>query len=116
VFVLALPFTTGRISSNSEEDITNIRLLSICPPDALRPYFQEGYLAGTEFVLDQYEYKGELDFAQRLVAAYEIPKMGFWESSDEVSRIDAVSENLLFPRNDRLTEIMEYVRLKVGND
>lgn len=115
VFAIALPFTTGRISSNSEEDITNIRLLSICPPDALRPYFQEGYLAGTEFVLDQYENKGELDFANRLVAAYKIPKIGFWESPETANTVDAVSNSLLFPDNDKLKEIMDLVRSKVNS-
>ena len=45
VFVFGLPYVTNRISIHSEHDIVNVRLLSICPPQALRPYFQEGYLA-----------------------------------------------------------------------
>jgi len=40
VYVLGFPYPTNRISINSEEDLVNIRLLSICPPDALRPYSQ----------------------------------------------------------------------------
>ena len=47
VYVLGLPFLTNRITVNSEHDLVTVRLLSICPPDALRPYYQEGYLAGT---------------------------------------------------------------------
>ena len=50
VFVFGLPYITNRISINSEHDLINVRLLSICPPDALRPYFQEAYLAGTDDV------------------------------------------------------------------
>jgi len=42
IFVFGLPYFTNRITINSEHDIINIRLLSICPPTALRPYFQEG--------------------------------------------------------------------------
>src|SRR5205823_8222919 len=62
VLVLGLPYATNRISINSEEDVVNIRLLSICPPAALRPYFQEGFMAGTPDVTSRYELKTELDF------------------------------------------------------
>jgi hypothetical protein len=37
-----------------QRDGKNVRLLSICPPDALRPCFQEGYLAGTGEVTTDY--------------------------------------------------------------
>src|SRR5690606_38796111 len=47
VYALGLPQVSNRISINSEEDLVNVRLLSICPPSALRPHFQEGFLAGT---------------------------------------------------------------------
>ena len=60
-----LPYITNRISVNSEQDLVNVRLLSICPPDALRPYFQEGYLAGTDEVTTDYDSKDELDFTKR---------------------------------------------------
>lgn len=79
IFVFGLPYLTNRISINSEHDIINIRLLSICPPDALRPYFQEGYLLGTDDVTTNYESKSELDFNNRLIAKFEIPNNAlFW--------------------------------------
>jgi len=46
VFVFALPYVTNRVSINSEYDLVMVRLLGICPPQALRPYFQDGYMAG----------------------------------------------------------------------
>ncbi len=42
VFVFGLPYITNRISVNSEHDLVNVRLLSICPPDALRPFSKKG--------------------------------------------------------------------------
>lgn len=79
IFVFALPYLTNRISINSEHDIINIRLLSICPPTALRPYFQEGYLVGTDGITTNYDSKTELDFKNRLVAKFEIPNdKKFW--------------------------------------
>lgn len=72
VYVFGLPYVTNRISHNSEHYLVNIRLLSICPPDALRPYFQEGYLAGTEDVTTNYDNKSDLDFNRRLIAKFSL--------------------------------------------
>jgi uncharacterized protein YutE (UPF0331/DUF86 family) len=101
VFVFGLPYVTNRISINSEQEIVNVRLLSICPPDAIRPYFQDGYLAGTEDVTDQYESKTELDFRQRLVAKFAIPTgEKFWGQG--FSRLPRA---VLYPRNDRIEKL-----------
>ena len=66
VYIFGLPYLFGRISINSEHDIVNVRLLSIAPPGALRPYFQEGYLAGTTDITTEYRTKTRLDFKNRL--------------------------------------------------
>jgi len=79
VFVVGFPHIANRISVNSEHDLIVVRLLSICPPAALRPYFQEGFLAGTADVTTEYEPKSELDFNRRLIAKFDIPTAGsFW--------------------------------------
>jgi len=106
VYVLAMPYLSGRISINSEHDLTNIRLLSISPPQALRPYFQEGYLAGTEYTLADYDDKSELDFNRRLIGIYQIPNTKeFWGSN--FGRYD---EKLLFPTNDEMQRICEGIK------
>lgn len=80
IYLFGLPYLTNRISINSEHDLVNIRLLSICPPDAMRPYYQEGYLAGTDDITNDYESKTELDFKNRLIAKFEIPSGDvFWD-------------------------------------
>ena len=80
VYVLGLPYVTNRITINSEHDVVNVRLLSICPPAAIRPYFQEGYLTGTTDVTTEFDSKTELDFRNRLVAKFAIPRTSnrFW--------------------------------------
>ncbi len=111
VYVLALPYLTGRISTNSEHDLINIRLLSIAPPQALRPFFQEGYLVGTEYICDDYENKMELDFNRRLLAKYKIPNSdNFWGTS--FSRID---DTLLYPENDMINVICKEVSSIITN-
>jgi hypothetical protein len=112
VFVFGLPYITNRISINSEHDIVNVRLLSICPPDALRPYFQEGYLAGTTDITSEYENKTELDFRNRLIAKFEIPKAKrFWGSG-----FSSIPRSVLFPRGDRVGKICQEIEVKMGQE
>ena len=101
VYVLSLPYITNRISINSEHDIVNIRLLSICPPAALRPFFQEGYLAATTDVTDDFDSKTELDFRNRLVAKFAIPRAhSFWGKG-----FNQIPELALYPRKDLILEL-----------
>ena len=98
VYVLGLPYITNRISINSEHDIINVRLLSICPPAALRPYFQEGYLSGTSDVTNDFDSKTELDFRNRLIAKFAIPRARtFWGSG-----FDQIPESALYPKGDKI--------------
>lgn len=115
VYVIALPYPTNRISINSEHDIINIRLLSICPPEAMRPYFQEGYLVGTNDILDEYSDKTELDLKNRLILKIRIPNsIAFW------GRDSAIDVGFLFPENDTIGNICKSIisngRLDINND
>lgn len=106
IYVFGLPYLTNRISSNSEHELVNIRLLSICPPKALRPYFQEGYLVGTEDVTDTYDQKTELDFNNRLIAKFKIPATGkFWGDG-----FHQIPENSLYPKNDPIKKLCDLIK------
>lgn len=106
IFVFGLPYITNRISVNSEHDLVNIRLLSICPPLALRPYFQEGYLAGTEDITSNYDSKSELDFNNRLIAKFEIPNSdNFWGDS-----FDQIPKDSLYPDNDPIWDLTKEIK------
>lgn len=110
VFVFGLPYLTNRISVNSEHDLVNVRLLSICPPDALRPYFQEGYLAGTDEVTTDYSSKSELDFNNRLIAKFQISrKLEFWGQGFDPIPIEA-----LYPQNDRIQALCREIGQEAG--
>ena len=107
VYVIGLPFTNNRISIDFEEEVVNIRLLSICPPSALRPYFQEGYMAGTPDMTYDFESKTELDFRNRLVAKFAIPraKTNFWRGG-----FDVIPREALYPPSDRMEELCTEIR------
>ena len=107
VYVFALPYITNRISINSEHDIVNVRLLSICPPDALRPYYQDGYLAGTEDITTNYGRKKEqLDFKRRLIAKFQIPfGTNFWEIG-----LSTIPSSVLYPEEDKILTLCDEIK------
>jgi hypothetical protein len=107
VYVFGLPYVMNRISHNSEHNIVNVRLLSICPPEALRPCFQEGYLAGTEDITNEYDSKVELDFRNRLIAKFQIPsKSTFWGRG-----FSRIPETILYPRGDHIGKLCKSISL-----
>ena len=112
VYVFALPYITNRITINSEHDLVNIRLLSICPPDALRPYFQEGYLAGTSDIEYDYESKSELDFNHRLIAKFKVLNDGnFWGHDFSI-----IPESALYPEDDIFYSICKEIEVDVKRE
>ncbi len=112
VYVFGLPYVTNRISINSEHDIVNVRLLSICPPAALRPYFQDGYLTGTADVTTEFDTKTELDFRNRLIAKFVIPRAkSFWGSG-----FDQIPETALYPRGDTILNLCNALKVKLSDE
>lgn len=112
VYIFGLPYITNRISINSEHDLVNIRLLSITPPTALRPYFQEGFLVGTEDITNEYEDKSELDLNNRLIAKFKIPNNdSFWGNDFKV-----IPHNALYPNHDYIESICSEIKLKVDSE
>jgi hypothetical protein len=113
VYVLGLPYVTNRITINSEHDIVNIRLLSICPPAAIRPYFQEAYLAGTTDVTTEFDSKTELDFRKRLAAKFAIPRSPtrFWGRG-----FDQIPATALFPKGDRILDLCVQLKSELKDE
>ncbi len=105
VYVLGLPYVMNRISTNSEQELVVVRLLSICPPSALRPYFQEGYLASTEDMTSEFRNKAELDFNRRLIAKFAIPNSAaFWGAG-----LSRMPNDQLFPTEDSMETLCDSI-------
>jgi hypothetical protein len=99
VQVIALPNLAGSVTASSEEGIQIIRLSSICPPQALRPHFQEGYLVGEYPEMATPSQKElysayEVDFGLRLLAKFRFDPKTFWRRSPE---FPLVREEALYP-------------------
>lgn len=105
VYAFALPYYTNRISVNSEHYLTNVRLLSIAPPQALRPYYQEGFLVGEDEFMKNYTRKENLDLNNRLVAKFKFKNTpDFWCGESPFSEDD------LYPENDDIAELCNKVK------
>ena len=116
LFVLALPQVSGSVTTSSEHGLQIIRLLSICPPTALRPHYQEGYLVG-EFPTLSHKQKmlykqSELDFGCRLVSKFRLPEPNrFWRR-----HFSQIPPAALFPdRRDELVPLMKSIRDEIDH-
>lgn len=110
VFVLGFPHIHGSISYYVEEELLNIKLLSICPPQAQRPYFQEGFLVGT-FPATEESKQPKHDVASRLIAKFKLQKQGFWDQD-----FHGIPHDALCPENDRVEDICKEIKQQLLQD
>ena len=101
MFAIAVPNLSGAITASSEAGMQIVRLASVCPPSAIRPHVQEGYLLGEYPEIVGPEQSGkynyyEMDFGRRLVGKFRFdPNGGFWDNDDYTM----ATEEALYPRN-----------------
>jgi hypothetical protein len=93
-----VPNLSGAVTASAEAGLQIIRLSSVCPPSAVRPHIQEGYLLGEYPELSGYEQKGlyhhyEIDFGRRLVAKFRFAPTSFWKED----AFPKVSRDALYP-------------------
>lgn len=83
IFAFAVPNVSGAVTASVEAGLQIVRLSSACPPDAVRPHIQEGYLLGeypeiSDFSQQsKYDYY-EMDFGRRLIAKFRFKPATFW--------------------------------------
>jgi hypothetical protein len=116
VFVLAVPNLSGAITANSESGLQIVRLASVCPPAAIRPHIQEGYLLGEypEMVglTQARHYRAfEMDFGRRILAKFRFNPHTFWDDQT----FPQIPEGALYPKGrDWLEQLTAEIATKVG--
>lgn len=111
VYALGLPHPQGNITfeHNSEVSICNLR--NLCPPDARRPHWQDGYLVGTYPGGKRFTRQSSSkeptrqDFARRLLGKFRIParsRLDFFPTEHP-----AVPESLLYPPDDPVKDWLD---------
>ena len=104
IYVFGMPYIHDYISYFPSQNLLIIRLMSISPPSAERPFFQEGFMASHFPLSDLYDNKKQtqFDFSRRLIASFEIPNSEkFW--GDGFTKIP--HEKLYQPK-DRLAQLV----------
>ncbi len=104
LFVLGMPYPHGSISHFIDQDMVLVKLQNVCPPNALRPHYQEGYLAGN-FPFGSNLRAGD-NLARRLIGKYKLVNFdeSFW---DEEFR--PIPKEILFPEYDPFEEKLNKV-------
>ncbi len=114
LYVLGVPNISGAISASAEAGLQIIRLSSVCPPSAMRPHVQEGYLVGEYPEISNFEQKQlyglpEIDFGKRLVAKFRFNPQEFWSKKGQFQKI---GPQALYPssKRDQLSAIAEKIK------
>jgi FRG domain len=113
LYVLGVPNLAGAITASAEAGLQIIRLSSVCPPSALRPHFQEGYLLGEypellsfddKLLMDHYE----VDFGRRLIAKFVFDPQKLWSDPN----FTAASKEAIYPApgEDPLLDMTEQIK------
>jgi FRG domain len=107
LLVLAVPALNGVVTASAEAQIQIIRLASVCPPAALRPHLQEGYLLGEYPELVSAEQKShykhyETDFGRRLIAKFRFDVASLWGDP----HFPPVGHDALYPKGRDWLEIL----------
>ena len=98
IFVLGIPHINNSISYFTDIEMLNIKLQGICPPNAIRPFFQDGYLVGSFPLADHRS--AVLNFSRRLVAKFRFKKANFWNEDFLV-----IPKGALYPEEDGILEM-----------
>ncbi|WP_417673903.1 FRG domain-containing protein [Roseibium sp.] len=92
LFVLGVPNVSGAITASAEAGLQTIRLSSVCPPTAMRPHIQEGFLLGEYPEIGDIDQKQnyslhEVDFGKRLVAKFRFNPTKFWTNRGQFQEV-----------------------------
>lgn len=119
VFAFGVPNLSGAVTASSEAELQVIRLSSACPPDAVRPHIQEGYLLGEYPEIADYKQNAhydyyEMDFGRRLIAKFRFNPATFWSSENYPKAKDAA----LYPaeHRDPLLQIATKIKRSINGD
>ena len=96
LYVMGFPNINDYISYHVSDELVNVKLLSFCPPAAKRPFYQEGFVAGTFPHYDLMEKQSKFDFKNRLIAKFRLIN----DNHNFLGRgLDIIPFNSLYPND-----------------
>ena len=118
IMVLGVPNIAGAITTSIESELQIIRLASVCPPQAIRPHIQEGFLVGeypdiAAYGQKQFYREHEVDFGRRLIAKFRFKKTALLKDEN----FPPIPHAALYPdQGDQLNLVAEHVKNVVGEN
>lgn len=112
LYVLAVPNVSGVVTASAEAGLQIVRLAGICPPTAVRPHIQEGYLLGEYPDMPDFDQKRhyapyEIDFGRRLVAKFRLDMSNFWSDAN----FQRIGRDALYPNaHDDLFQTLNHLK------
>ena len=105
IYVLGLPNINGHISYFTHKCLVMLKLDAVCPPDAKRPHYQQGYVIGSlPHVAIHPNNLHVRDFRHRLVAKFRIRNVNkFWKDKG----YSPLEKEVLMPRKDKVKICLE---------
>ncbi|HEY9206682.1 MAG TPA: FRG domain-containing protein [Candidatus Methanoperedens sp.] len=100
VLVFGMPHPHGSISHFIDQEMVLVKLQNVCPPNAFRPHYQEGYLVGNLPFNSMLPRFGD-NLARRLIGKYYLDNSDdyFWDKG-----FSSIPKEVLFPKNDPFQE------------
>lgn len=111
-YVLAAPNISGAVTASAEAELQIVRLAGICPPMAVRPHIQEGYLLGEYPDLPDVDQKQlyssyEIDFGRRMIAKFRLDVEAFWRDQN----FHQIPHKALYPNeHDELFQLIKTLK------
>lgn len=105
VYMLGFEGISPNIFYSYRERYQLIRLSSVMPKIAKRPFYQEGYFLG-DFPQGRCFEEQRTNFACRLLAKFSFDPKTFWTSG-----MKALPRSVLYPRKDEMEQIMKRIEI-----
>ena len=107
LYVFGLPYPHGSISHYIDQEITLVKLQNVCPVDAYRPRYQEGFLVG-KYPIRPTKEAGD-NLARRMVAKFKLDNSEekFWDK-----HFQPMPQEVMFPEIDEMKTKLEDIKKK----
>ena len=117
LYALGVPNRSGAITASSESGLQIVCLSSACPPEAVRPHMQEGFLLGEYPEIADYDQNSrysyqQMDFGRRLIAKFKLKLENFWHSKN----FPPASVESIYPKEyrDPLLMMTDKIKSEIG--
>lgn len=110
LYVFGMPYMHDRVALDSNCELFQMNLVSLLPPNAERPAFQEGVLAGYEQPDKKQQAIKNSDFSRRLLAKISLPR------TDAFLNSIGLKKGLIYPEDDPYLPVAKIISAQLESN